>query len=150
VRCALGDLDDEIPHSGPRIHLESLIPPTNAALAVVIDADPEDPGFVTVEIEGRGPNTGTIREVETGAVVASSGLRKAAVLGEGVGGREIGFGDELGEGKRVSGGASISANASTSTSASNGAIARTGPTSTGYGTCLSPRRSASSCGGPGT
>jgi hypothetical protein len=54
LRCALGDLDDQIPHSGLRIHLECLDTTPDAALTLFIDANPEDAGSVAVEIESGG------------------------------------------------------------------------------------------------
>jgi hypothetical protein len=93
VRGALGDLHDEIPHSGPRIHLECLVPPAHAALAVLIDANPEDPGFEAIEIKARGANPGALLEVEPCAVKPGAGLGTAAIFGEGVAEGESGFGD---------------------------------------------------------
>jgi hypothetical protein len=89
LRGALRDFDDQIPHSGLRIHLERLSPPANTAFAVFVDPNPEDTGPVAVEIEGGGAEAGAVGEVQAGPVEAGVGLRKAAVLGEGGGEGEI-------------------------------------------------------------
>jgi len=85
LRGSLRDFDDQIPHSGPRIHLERLSPPANAAFAVFLDPNPENTGPVAVEIEGGGAEAGAVGEIQTGAVEAGVGFGGAAIFGEGSG-----------------------------------------------------------------
>jgi hypothetical protein len=89
LRGSLRDFDDQIPHSGLRIHLERLSPPADTAFAVFVDPNPEDTGPVAVEIEGGGAEAGAVGELEAGPVEAGVGLGKAAVLGEGGGEGQI-------------------------------------------------------------
>jgi hypothetical protein len=92
LRGALGNLDEEIPHSGRCIHLKRLIAPPDAALPAFIDSNPKDARLVPGEVEGGDPEARAVEEIEVGSVEAGVGFGGAAVFGEAGGEREVGFG----------------------------------------------------------
>jgi hypothetical protein len=54
LRGTFRNFNDQIPHSGLRIHLKGLGAPANAALAVFVDANPKNAVLVAREVECRG------------------------------------------------------------------------------------------------
>ena len=93
MRGALGNLDEEIPHSGRGIHLKRLIAPSDTALAIFIDSNPKNAGLVPGEIEGGDAEAGALEEFEARSVEAGVWFGGAAVFGERLREREVGFGD---------------------------------------------------------